>query len=184
MPGPTLLVQVAAAAGAPGRSKRTSTAPMNNWRTFAVLVEVLDVQLPVAAGRVDLEEVCPRPHPETRVGAGALRIRSEVQQCPAVSREDVHLKHRTCLARTEKPVHAPVGADGEGLALVAAASLPDLRDRPGLPDIVRSCLKRERGYRSRCGRGRCQMRRRDSSEACGREIEETSGRKKTRESER
>src|ERR1700752_66867 len=103
LPGPTVLVHVAAAAGATGICASTSRAAISARRTTDVLAKILDVQLPVTAAPIDFEEVRARAHPEARVGAALLRIGSHVEQQTAIGGEDVHLKRRSGLGRTEQP---------------------------------------------------------------------------------
>jgi hypothetical protein len=64
MPGPTLLTQVAASMRPIGRSAVTRMTTTSALRIRVALVEILDVQLPVAAGRVDLEVIRTGAHPE------------------------------------------------------------------------------------------------------------------------
>src|SRR5712691_1327852 len=97
------------------------------------LVQVLDVDLPVAA-RVDPEKVLPWPRPEGGVGATLLAICRKVHQDPAVSAINEYLEEPG-LRRTEHPVDAPVLADHELLGVLASGPLPEALDRPGLTCI-------------------------------------------------
>src|SRR5438067_712880 len=162
MPGPTLLVHVAASAGVPGSVPRISAAATMVRRRFVSLAKVLDVQLPVAADRIHLQVVRPRASPEAGVRAGQMRVGGDVKEAAAVRGVgvDEHLQSRARLARREEPVHAPVGPDGECLAVEGSIALPRLVQRPGLAEIIRCELDRERpGIPAHRCRGRLKRRR-------------------------
>src|SRR4029077_20951098 len=95
MPGPMLLRQPAAATRPAGARAMTSSATTDALRIRANLAVILNVQLPVAAARVDLEEVRPGAGPEARVGAADSGVRRDVHDHRAVGRVDEHLKERT-----------------------------------------------------------------------------------------